>query len=83
MNINKSTIIRTVILFISLLNAVLKMFDVKTLPIDNELVSEAVSVAILIGSVISAWWKNNSFTKPAIKADEYKKSLKENDNVLL
>lgn len=76
MKINKSAIVRTIILFISLLNIALEMFGIKALPINNELVYDAVSVAILIGSTISAWWKNNSFTKPAIQADEYLKNLK-------
>ncbi|MCM1115748.1 MAG: phage holin [Clostridium sp.] len=77
MKIDKPTIIRTVILFISIVNAVLNMFDIKTLPIDNDMVSEAVSVGILLFSTISSWWHNNSFTEKARLADEYLKNLKE------
>lgn len=76
MKLNKAAIIRTIILFISLLNVVLRMCGVKTLPIDNELVGEAVSVAILIASTICSWWYNNSFTEKARKADEYMKNLR-------
>lgn len=76
MKTDKTTIIRTVILFVSLLNIILEMFGVKTLPIDNEMVTDAVSVILLVASTIAAWWKNNSFTKPAVTADEYLKELK-------
>lgn len=80
MSIDKSTIIRTIILFVSLINVVLQMFGVKTLPIDNELVTETVSVGFLLYSAISSWWHNNSMTKEAIQADEYLKQLKEDKN---
>lgn len=76
MKIDKPTIIRTVIFIIALVNVILQMFDIKTLPIDNELVNEAVSVVFLLVGSLSAWWKNNSFTKSAIEADEYLKNIK-------
>lgn len=77
MSVDKTTIIRTIILFLSLLNVVLQMFGVKTIPIDNELVTEVVSVGFLLYSAVSSWWHNNSVTKEAIQADEYLKQLKE------
>lgn len=77
MSVDKATIIRTIILFLSLLNVVLQMFGVKTIPIDNELVTEVVSVGFLLYSTVSSWWHNNSVTKEAIQADEYLKQLKE------
>lgn len=76
MKINKVTVIRTVILFISIINVVLKMFGINAIPIDNELVSEAISVAFLLYASISSWWHNNSFSKAALQADEYMKQLK-------
>lgn len=79
MKADKITIIRTVILFISLINIVLKMFDINVIPIDNELISQAVSVGILIYSAISSWWHNNSFTKEAIKADQVLTQLKKGE----
>jgi SPP1 family holin len=79
MKINKSTIIRTIVLFLSLLNIILQMFGVKTLPIDNETINEAVSVGILVASSIVSWWKNNSFSEKAIKADNYLKTLREEE----
>ncbi len=76
MKINKVTIIRTVILFISIINVVLKMFGINAIPIDNELVSETVSAGLLLYASISSWWHNNSFSKAAQEADEYMKQLK-------
>lgn len=77
MKVDKQTIIRTVILIIALINAVLQMFGIKTLPIDNELVSDTVSVVLLLAGAISSWWKNNSFSEKARLADKYLKKLQE------
>lgn len=77
MNISKATIIRTICLVIAILNIILEMTGHSIIPIDNELVTEAVSIVFLIGSAVASWWKNNSFTKNAIEADNYLKTLKE------
>lgn len=77
MSVKKETVIRTVILFISLLNIILNLFGYKTLPIENETVEELVSSLFLIISTVSAWWYNNSFSKEAVEADEYLKELRE------
>lgn len=77
MNVSKATIIRTICLVIAILNIVLEMRGYSIIPIDNELVSEAVSIVFLVGSAVASWWKNNSFTKEAIEADNYLKTLKD------
>ncbi len=79
MKIDKSTIIRTIILFVSLINIVLEMLGKSIIPVDSELVSEAVSLGILFYGAISSWWHNNSFTKAAVQADELLKQLKEEE----
>ncbi|MGN0521048.1 MAG: phage holin [Eubacterium sp.] len=76
MKIDKATIIRTIILFLSLINVILEIFGVKTIPVDNELIGQVVSVGLLLYSAVSSWWHNNSFTEAAIKADEILKQLK-------
>lgn len=76
MKIDKTTLIRTVILFISVINIVLELFGIKAIPIEDEMVSEVISVGLLLYSVISAWWHNNSFTREAKQADEYLKELR-------
>lgn len=77
LKISKETLIRTIVLAIALLNSVLTMCNVNPLPFSDEQVYEGVSAVISVVATIWAWWKNNSFTKEAVIADEYKKSLKE------
>ena len=76
LKISKETLIRTIVLVIAL-NSVLTMCNVNPLPFSDEQVYEGVSAVISVVATIWAWWKNNSFTKEAVIADEYKKSLKE------
>lgn len=76
---NKETVIRTIILFIALINQILTMTGKNPLPFaEDDLYAFLTGAATIIASVW-AWWKNNSFTKNAIEADKYLKSLKEND----
>ena len=77
LKISKETLIRTIVLVIALLNSVLTLCNVNPLPFSDEQVYEGVSAVISVVATIWAWWKNNSFTKEAVIADEYKKSLKE------
>lgn len=76
MKINKAAIVRTIVLLLSLINIALEMFGKRIIPIDNDLISQSVSLIILAASAISAWWKNNSFTPSAIMADNYLEELK-------
>lgn len=73
---DKTTVIRTIILVLSLVNICLEKFGIKIIPIDNELVSQVVSVGFLLYSAVSSWWHNNSFTAEAKQADQYLKELK-------
>lgn len=60
------TIIRTVTLFIVLLNQLLICFDKNPLPFAEDDIYNFIStVATVIISIIS-WWKNNDFTQKAI-----------------
>lgn len=76
MKITKETIIRTVLLGVALINLILNAAGKNTLPFTNEEISEAISVVFAAVTSIIAWWKNNSFTKAAIDADEYMNELK-------
>lgn len=75
MKISKSTIIRTVLLIVAIINSVLQIMGKNTLPFTSDEIGEAISVIFMICTTMSAWWKNNSFTKNAIKADKYKEEL--------
>lgn len=76
MNIKTETIIRTFILIVALINQGLTIAGVGLLPITNEQIAEFFSLALTIGASLWSWWKNNSFTKNAIEADEYLENLR-------
>ena len=73
----KSTIARTVVLVLALVNQVLVMFGVNPLPFSDEGIYEAVTALLTVGASVWAWWKNNSFTKAAQEADKYLEQLRE------
>ena len=77
MNISKGTIIRTVLLALALINQILTATGHSIIPISDEQVTEFISLGFTIITAVVAWWKNNSFSEAAIKADEYMKGIKE------
>lgn len=74
--VKTDTIVRTVILVVALVNQVLTMSGHSMLPISDEQITEVITLVFTIGASLWAWWKNNSFTKAAIEADEYLEDLK-------
>lgn len=68
-NISKGTIIRTATLGLALTNQVLTVFGKSPIPIDDDTVTNLISAGCTVGAAVAAWWKNNSFTQKAIKAD--------------
>ena len=76
--INPGTIARTVVLVVALANQSLAMAGKTALPFTIDQVYQAVTGIFTVGAALVAWWKNNSFTLQAIKADETLKTLKEN-----
>lgn len=75
MKISKGTISRTICLAIALINQALIMSGKEILPFADDQIYESVSLIFTIVSSIAAWWKNNSFTKAAIMADNAMKNL--------
>lgn len=78
MKIETSTIIRTIVLIIALINQILSATGHSPLPISDEQVNELVSTIVTVIVSIWTWWMNNSFTQSALIADEYRKELKKN-----
>lgn len=70
MKVSKETIARTVVLFVALLNTVLNACGKNPLPFSDDEVYTGVSAVVATVAAIWAWWKNNSFTSAAVKADE-------------
>ena len=75
--ISKSTIIRTILLILALINQGLTISGHAVLPFTDEQVTEFLSMLFTGVTSVIAWWKNNSFTSAAIEGDNLKNALKE------
>lgn len=60
--INAETVTGVLVLLLALINACLKMFGIDMLPIQNEEVSNIVSIVFLIVSSLYNTWKNRNLT---------------------
>lgn len=78
MKVETSTIVRTIVLIIALINQILSVTGHSPLPITDDQINELVTLTITVCVSIWAWWKNNSFTQSALMADEYRKKIKKN-----
>lgn len=76
MTVKASTITRTICLFLALINQLLSASGHAVLPIEDGQVEVLVTTFITLGVALWNWWKNNSFTKHAIAADNYMAELK-------
>ena len=47
------------------------------LPIESSTVEQLVTTGLTVTAALVNWWKNNSFTPEAIKADGYLEQLRE------
>lgn len=70
MNISTGTITRTIILALALINQILTVTGVSPIPLENETITELISTGALVIASLVTWWKNNSFTRNAIRADK-------------
>ena len=73
-----STLARTIVLFLALINQVLVMLGYKVIPIEDETINNLITLIFTVVTALVSWWKNNSFTKNALAADEILKQLREN-----
>ena len=68
--ISAGTIARTIVLLLALVNQCLSMAGIQVLPIADEDINTIVTTLWTLVASVVAWWKNNSFTAAAIKADQ-------------
>ena len=73
------TIIRAIVLFVTLVNTILTMSGKNPLPFAEDELYAWLSAAATVAATLWAWWKNNSCTPEAIQADKYLAELKAND----
>lgn len=79
MKVKTETIIRTVVLILALINQVLAITGRQAIPITEDEVYQLITLVVTIAAALWSWWKNNSFTIPAIKADEYLEQLRKEE----
>lgn len=74
--VSASTLARTAVLALALTNQVLSATGHSVLPIESEQVESLVTVSFTVAASLASWWRNNSFTKEAVEADEFLYQLK-------
>jgi SPP1 family holin len=78
MGFDKMMIIRTVVLFVALVNQALVLAGFSPLPFTDEQVENGLTIVFTIAASLWAWWKDNDITR---KARERKQFLKENNKL--
>lgn len=80
MKVKKSTVVRTVVFAVAIINQVLTFTGLNPLPFSGDEVGEWISGIFSVVTFIWAWWKNNSFSQAAIQADETLNQLRESED---
>ena len=78
MKISAGTVARTICLAVALVNQILTAMGHTMLDVSNDDINTLISTGFTIAAAVAAWWKNNSFTQAALKADEVMKEEKAN-----
>lgn len=75
--VTPGTIARTLILALALINQILTASGHSVIAVSDDDVSNLITTGFTVISALIAWWKNNSFTRPALKADEVMREEKQ------
>ena len=76
LHISAGTVARTLVLILAIINQILSACGKSPLPIESETLEQLVTAGFTTVAALIAWWKNNSFTPEAIRADELMKEMK-------
>lgn len=68
--LESGTIVRTVVLFVALINQGLAAFGYSPLPFGDDEIELFVSTLITVITSLIAWWKNNNVTRKARRNEE-------------
>ena len=74
--ITSEAITNVLILVVALINAILQMFGINTLPIENEEISAIVSGVFLVGMALWNTWKNRNVTPASQIAQQVTNAIK-------
>lgn len=69
LHISAGTVARTLVLILAIINQILSACGKSPLPIESETLEQLVTAGFTTVAALIAWWKNNSFTANALKAD--------------
>lgn len=78
--VKTETIVRTIVLILAIVNQLLQASGKNPLPFAEDEIYKGLTICATVGATLWAWWKNNSFTSAAIKADEVLKNIKEGED---
>lgn len=81
MSISKGTIVRTIAILLVIVNMVLKHFGLDVINVDESAILTFVEILIEIAVIIVGFWKNNSYSENAIRADKFLKELRASDGL--
>lgn len=76
MKVTKGTIVRTILFVVVLVNMILKYLGYPLITTNETIIYEFVECCVSVGVLVLTFWKNNSFTESAKKADIYLEELK-------
>ncbi len=79
MKITKSTIVRTILIVLVIINFVLERCGVDVIPADESTILMFIETALEIAIVAAGFWYNNSFSPKALKAQKYLEELRESE----
>lgn len=78
MNIDKLVVVRTIVLFVALLNQSLVLAGFSPLPFTDEQIENGLTIVFTVVASLWVWWKDNDITR---KARERKQFLKDNNKL--
>ena len=74
--VNAETVTGVLILLVALVNAILQMFGINTLPIENGEISEIVSTVFLIVTALWNTWKSRNISTASQTAQQITNAIK-------
>ena len=76
MKVTKSTIVRTIMMLLVIVNIILERMGYDIVNVDESSILTFVELLIEIAIMIVGFWKNNSYSESAIKADMFLQTLR-------
>jgi len=79
MKITTGTIARTIAIILAIVNIVLKQLGYDIINVSESEILTFVEAVLEVAVIAVGFWKNNSYTEKAIKADDFLRTLKEGE----